>query len=179
MKDLKGTKTEKNLWEAFSGESQARGKYEYYASKAKKEGYVQISNIFQETALNEKEHAKLWFKALGENDFNTYKNLLLAASGEKYEWSDMYARFAIDAREEGFLDLAKAFEGVAKIEKEHEERYLALAKNIEDGTVFKKDKEVVWKCSNCGHFHTGKEAPDMCPVCAHPKAFFEVLAKNY
>jgi len=179
MKDLKGTKTEKNLWEAFSGESQARNKYEYYSSKAKKEGYVQIANIFQETALNEKEHAKLWFKALGENSFDTYKNLLLAASGEKYEWSDMYARFAADAREEGFTELADAFEGVARIEKEHEERYCALAKNIEEGTVFKKEAEVVWKCSNCGHFHTGKEAPDLCPVCKHPKAFFEVLAKNY
>ncbi len=179
MKDLKGSKTEKNLWEAFAGESEARNRYEYYASKAKREGYVQISNIFLETARNEKEHAKLWFKALGENDYNTCENLLKAASGEKYEWSDMYARFAQDARDEGFVELAEAFEGVAKVEKEHEERYLALAQNIKEDKVFKKDNEIVWICSNCGHHHIGAEAPDLCPVCKHPKGFFEVLVKNY
>lgn len=179
MKDLKGTKTEKNLWTAFAGESQARNKYEYYSSKAKKEGYVQIANIFQETALNEKEHAKLWFKALGENSNSTMDNLLAAAGGENYEWTDMYAGFAKEAREEGFEDLAVAFEGVAKVEKDHEERYRALAQNIKDGKVFKKDSVIEWKCNNCGYHHKGVEAPEECPVCQHPQAHFEVLAKNY
>lgn len=179
MKDLKGTKTEKNLWEAFAGESQARNKYEFYASKAKKEGFVQISNIFMETAFNEKEHAKLWFKALNEYSSGTYDNLIAAAGGENYEWSDMYARFAVEAREEGFDELADAFDGVAQIEKLHEERYLALAANVKEGKVFKKEQITVWKCTNCGHHHEGGEAPDLCPVCKHGKAYFEVLAENY
>ena len=179
MKDLKGTKTEQNLWTAFAGESQARNKYDYYASKAKKEGYVQISNIFQETALNEKEHAKLWFKALGENGNSTLDNLLAAAGGENYEWVEMYAGFAKEAREEGFEDLAEAFENVAAVEKAHEERYRALVKNIKDNTVFEKATQTEWKCNNCGYHHIGKKAPDLCPACKHPKAHFEVLAKNY
>ncbi|MGI6213438.1 MAG: rubrerythrin [Christensenellales bacterium] len=179
MKDLKGTKTEKNLWEAFAGESQARNKYEFYSSKAKKEGFVQIANIFQETALNEKEHAKLWFKYLNEYSGGTLDNLLAAAGGENYEWTDMYARFAREAREEGFDDIAKAFEGVANIEKTHEARYLALASNVKGNTVFKKGEPVVWKCTNCGHHYEGAEAPDVCPVCKHAKAYFEVLTEKY
>ena len=179
MKDLKGTKTEQNLWTAFAGESQARNKYEFYSSKAKKEGYVQIANIFEETALNEKEHAKLWFKALNENNYDTMDNLLAAAGGENYEWTEMYASFAKEAREEGFEDLAKAFEGVAEIEKAHEERYRKLAQNIKEGKVFEKDSVIEWKCNNCGHHHNDTKAPAVCPVCKHGKAYFELLAKNY
>ena len=177
--NLKGTKTEQNLLNAFAGESMARNKYTYYASKAKKEGYEQIANFFLETANNEKEHAKIWFKLLHQGIPNTIENLKNAANGENYEWTDMYSQMAKDAREEGFEHIAKLFEEVGKIEKEHEERYLALLKNIEDGKVFEKDEEVVWQCANCGHIHTGKNAPNVCPVCAHPQAYFQVLAKNY
>ncbi len=177
--NLKGTKTEQNLLNAFAGESMARNKYTYYASKAKKEGYEQIANFFLETANNEKEHAKIWFKLLHQGIPNTIENLKDAANGENYEWTDMYSQMAKDAREEGFEHIAKLFEEVGKIEKEHEERYLALLKNIEDGKVFEKDEEVVWQCANCGHIHTGKNAPNVCPVCAHPQAYFQVLAKNY
>ena len=178
--DLKGTKTEKNLQEAFAGESMATNKYNYYASKAKKDGYVQISNIFIETSGNEKEHAKLWFKALHDNDIpDTLTNLLDAAEGESYEWNEMYAQFAKEAREEGFNKIAALFEGVAKVEKAHEARYRALAERVEKGDVFERDVEVVWKCNNCGHLHVGKNAPDMCPVCNHPKAHFEIQATNY
>ena len=180
MANIKGTRTEANLLAAFSGESQARNKYTYYASRAKKDGYEQISAIFQETADNEKEHAKMWFKELhGGSVPDTIQNLKDAASGENYEWTQMYKEFAEVAREEGFNEIAEAFEGVAKIEKEHEERYLALLKNIEDGLVFKKDKVVVWKCRNCGHIHVGEEAPEVCPVCAHPKAYFELKGTNW
>ena len=180
MANIKGSKTEANLLAAFAGESQARNKYTYYASQAKKEGYEQISAIFLETADNEKEHAKMWFKALnGGSVPKTVENLKDAAAGENYEWTEMYMEFAKTAREEGFNEIADAFEGVAKIEKEHEERYLALLKNIEDGLVFKKDKVVVWKCRNCGHIHVGEEAPEVCPVCNHPKAYFEVRATNW
>lgn len=180
MPTLKGSKTEKNLLEAFSGESQARNKYTYYASAAKKEGYEQIAAIFTETADNEKEHAKLWFKALhGGSVPDTVTNLKDAASGENYEWTSMYATFAKEAREEGFDEIADMFEGVGAIEKEHEERYLALLKNIEDGIVFKKDKVAVWKCRNCGHIHVAEEAPEVCPVCKHPKAYFELRAVNW
>lgn len=178
MEDLKGTKTEKNLWEAFAGESQARNKYTYYASAAKKEGYEQIAAFFLETAENEKEHAKIWFKKL-QGIGNTKENLKDAASGENGEWTDMYKRMAAEAREEGFEDIAKLFEGVALIEKEHEERYLKLLKNLEAGEVFMKDGKVYWKCRNCGHIHEGDEAPSVCPVCDHPKAYFEVLSQNY
>ncbi|HHT62779.1 MAG: rubrerythrin [Bacillota bacterium] len=178
MKDLKGTKTEKNLWEAFAGESQARNKYTYYASAAKKEGYEQIAAFFQETADNEKEHAKIWFKLL-QGIGNTKENLKDAAFGENFEWTDMYKRMAEEAREEGFDDIARLFEGVAKIEKEHEERYLKLLKNLQSGEVFKKDEKVVWKCRNCGHIHEGDAAPEVCPVCDHPQAHFEVLCRNY
>lgn len=177
--NLKGTKTEKNLLKAFSGESEARNKYTFYASQAKKEGYEQIANLFLETANNEKEHAKIWFKLLHDGMPNTIENLKDAANGENYEWTDMYSQMAKDAREEGFDHIATLFEGVAKIEKEHEERYLALLKNIEENKVFEKDTEVVWQCANCGHIHTGKEAPKGCPVCAHPQAYFQLLAKNY
>ena len=177
--NLKGTKTEQNLLNAFAGESMARNKYTYYASKAKKEGYEQIANFFLETANNEKEHAKIWFKLLHQGIPNTIENLKDAANGENYEWTDMYSQMAKDAREEGFEHIAKLFEEVGKIEKEHEERYLALLKNIEDGKVFEKDEEVVWQCANCGHIHTDKNAPNVCPVCAHPQAYFQVLAKNY
>lgn len=179
--DLKGTKTEKNLMEAFSGESQARNKYTYYASQAKKEGYVQISNIFLETAQNEKEHAKIWFKLLQEGGKvqDTMTNLVDAASGENYEWTDMYKRMSEEAAEEGFTKISKLFAMVADIEKDHEARYLALLKNIEDGIVFSRDNEMIWKCSNCGHIHVGKKAPDMCPVCDHPQAHFELESKNY
>ena len=180
MANIKGSKTEANLLAAFAGESQARNKYTYYASQAKKEGYEQISAVFLETADNEKEHAKMWFKVLhGGSVPKTVENLKDAASGENYEWTEMYMEFAKTAREEGFNEIAEAFEGVAKIEKEHEERYLALLKNIEDGLVFKKDKVVVWKCRNCGHIHVGEEAPEVCPVCNHPKAYFEVRATNW
>ena len=177
--NLKGTKTEKNLQEAFSGESQARNKYTYYASKAKKEGYSQIAALFEETAGNEKEHAKLWFKLLHEGIGSTEENLKDAASGEHYEWTDMYATFAKEAREEGFDHIAFLFEEVAKIEKEHEERYLKLLNNLQGNTVFQKDEEIVWICSNCGHIHRGKEAPQVCPVCAHPQGYFEERATNY
>ena len=180
MKDIKGTKTEQNLQTAFAGESQARNKYTYYASKAKKEGYVQIANIFEETAGNEKEHAKMWFKLLnGGSIKDTISNLKDAAAGENYEWTDMYNTFAKEAREEGFDDIAFLFEEVGKIEKEHEERYLQLLKNIEEGQVFKKGEVVVWKCLNCGHIHVGETAPEVCPVCNHPQSYFELQAKNY
>ena len=177
--DIKGSKTEANLLAAFSGESQARNKYTYYASKARKDGYVQIANIFEETANNEKEHAKMWFKLLNGGIGDTLSNLKDAAAGENYEWTDMYAGFAKTAREEGFDHIADLFEGVAKIEKEHEERYLKLVQNIEGGMVFSKDGDVIWQCSNCGHIVIGKQAPEVCPVCAHPQAYFQVKAENY
>lgn len=178
--ELKGSKTEKNLQTAFAGESQARNKYTYYASKAKKEGFVQIAKIFEETANNEKEHAKLWFKFLHDGNVpETAANLLDAAQGENYEWTDMYAGFAKTAQEEGFEKLAYLFEAVAKIEKTHEERYRKLLKNVETQEVFKKAGIVVWECSNCGHLHIGETAPEICPVCAHPKAYFQVRAENY
>ena len=179
MADLKGSKTERNLMEAFAGESQARNKYTYFASKAKKEGYEQIAAIFLETADNEKEHAKLWFKLLNGGVPTTAENLKAAAAGENFEWTDMYDRFAKEAREEGFEQIAKLFEGVGQIEKEHEERYKKLLENLEDGLVFSKDGDKIWKCRNCGHICVGKEAPEICPVCAHPKAYFEVKAENY
>lgn len=177
--NLKGTKTEKNLMEAFSGESQARNKYTYFASKAKKEGYTQIAALFEETAANEKEHAKLWYKLLHGGIGSTMENLKAAAEGENYEWTDMYAGFAKDAREEGFDHIAFLFEEVGKIEKEHEERYLTLLANVKGETVFKKSEEVQWICNNCGHIHTGTEAPGVCPVCAHPQAYFELRSVNY
>jgi len=176
--ELKGSKTEKNLMEAFAGESQARNKYTYFASVAKKEGYQQISAIFEETANNEKEHAKMWFKALGELG-DTAKNLAAAAEGENYEWTDMYDKFAKEAEEEGFTDLAFKFREVAKIEKAHEERYRALLKNIEMQQVFEKAEETMWECRNCGHLVMGKKAPEICPVCAHPQSYFEVRKENY
>lgn len=178
MEKLKGTKTEKNLMDAFAGESMARNKYTFYSSKAKSEGYIQISNIFAETAANEKEHAELWFK-LVHGIGATMDNLLSAAGGEHYEWEDMYPRMAKEAREEGFESIAKMFEGVAAIEKQHEERYNKLADNVKNGVVFERDVEVEWKCSNCGHRFVGKEAPHVCPVCAHPKAYFEIYAEKY
>ena len=178
--ELKGSKTEKNLMEAFAGESQARNKYTYYASKARKEGYEQIAAIFEETAANEKEHAKLWFKLLHNGDIPTTEvNLKDAADGENYEWTDMYDRMAKEAKEEGFDHIAFLFEGVAKIEKEHEERYKKLLENVEEGLVFSKDGDRIWKCRNCGHIVIGKSAPEICPVCSHPKAFFEIKAENY
>ena len=176
--ELKGSRTEQNLLTAFAGESQARNKYTYFASKAKKDGYVQIANIFEETANNEKEHAKLWFKALGGIG-STPENLLHAAEGENFEWTEMYKEFAKVAREEGFLELAKQFEGVAEIEKRHEERYRKLLANIEGGLVFSKDGDTIWECANCGHIHIGKEAPLECPVCAHPQAYFFVSNNNF
>ena len=176
--ELKGSQTEKNLMAAFAGESQARNKYSYYASKAKKDGYVQIAELFEETANNEKEHAKLWFKLFhGVN--STPDNLLDAAEGENYEWTDMYKGFAETARKEGFEDIARQMEGVAAIEKHHEERYRKLLKNINDGVVFSRDGDMIWQCSNCGHIVIGKKAPDVCPVCAHPQAYFRILAENY
>ena len=178
MKDLKGTKTEKNLWEAFAGESQARNKYTYFASKAKKDGYVQISKIFEETAANEKEHAEIWFKLL-QGIGSTAENLKSAAEGENYEWTDMYAQMAKDAREEGFDHIAFLFDQVGKIEKEHEERYRKLLANVEGGLVFSRDGDMIWQCSNCGHIHVGKKAPEVCPVCVHPQAYFELKAENY
>lgn len=178
MNNLKGTKTEQNLWTAFAGESQARGKYTYFASVAKKEGYEQIAAIFLETADNEKEHAKLWFKALGELG-DTATNLKSAAAGEHFEWTDMYATFAKEAEEEGFADLAAQFRMVGQIEKAHEARYLALLDNVQMQKVFEKSEEVMWKCRNCGHLVIGVRAPEVCPVCAHPQAFFEVRAENY
>ena len=174
----KGTKTEKNLLEAFAGESQARNKYTYFASVAKKEGYEQLSAIFLKTAENEKEHAKLWFKALGELG-STPENLLAAAEGENYEWTDMYERMAKDAEEEGFTELAAQFRGVAEIEKMHEERYRKLLQNVEMQKVFEKSEVKVWECRNCGHIVVGTKAPEICPVCAHPKAYFEIHAENY
>lgn len=178
MKELKGTKTEKNLMEAFAGESQARNKYTYFASVAKKEGYEQIAALFLETADNEKEHAKIWLKKLGGIG-NTLDNLKAAASGENGEWTGMYPKMAEEAREEGFEDLAQLFEGVAKIEKAHEERYRQLLQNIEEGKVFKKDGKIFWICRNCGHIHEGFDAPEVCPVCNHPKAYFQVNENNY
>ena len=178
--DIKGTKTEKNLLAAFAGESQARNKYTYYASQAKKDGYVQISNIFEETAANEKEHAKMWFKLLHDGKVpSTEENLREAAKGENYEWTEMYEGFAKDAEEEGFTQIAAMFRGVAKIEKEHEARYLALLENVEKGLVFEKDEVVVWRCLNCGHIHVGNKAPAVCPVCAHPQSYFEIVSRNY
>ena len=176
--ELKGSKTEQNLMTAFAGESQARNKYTYFASKAKKEGYEQIAAIFQETADNEKEHAKMWFKELGELG-DTAHNLEEAANGENYEWTDMYAEFAKTAKEEGFTRIAYLFEEVAKIEKEHEERYLKLLKNVKDGKVFEAGEVKIWKCRNCGHIVVGTSAPEVCPVCSHPKAYFEIKAENY
>ena len=178
--ELKGSKTEKNLMEAFAGESQARNKYTYFASKAKKEGYEQIAAIFQETADNEKEHAKLWFKLLNGGDIpSTDENLKAAAAGENFEWTDMYDRMAKEAKEEGFDKIAYLFEQVGKIEKEHEARYLKLLENVKDGLVFSRDDERIWKCRNCGHIVVGKYAPEVCPVCNHPKSFFEIKAENY
>ncbi len=178
--ELKGSQTEKNLWTAFAGESQARNKYTYYASKAKKEGFVQIAKIFEETANNEKEHAKLWFKYLHDGDIpGTAANLLDAAQGENYEWTDMYAGFAKTAKEEGFDKLAYLFEAVGKIEKMHEERYRKLLHNVEAQEVFKKAGIVMWECSNSGHIHIGEKAPEVCPVCAHPQAYFMVHPENY
>lgn len=178
--ELKGSKTEANLMAAFAGESQARNKYTYYASKARKDGYEQIAAIFEETANNEKEHAKMWFKELHGGDIpTTAENLLDAAEGENYEWTDMYAEFAKVAHEEGFERIAYLFEGVAAIEKEHEERYRKLLKNVEDKLVFSKDGEAIWVCRNCGHVVVGKEAPAVCPVCAHPQSFFELKKENY
>lgn len=179
MKDLKGTKTEKNLMEAFAGESQARNKYTYFASKAKKDGYVQISKIFEETANNEKEHAKIWYKLLNNGVADTAENLLAAAEGENFEWTDMYARMAKEADEEGFPEIAAKFRMVGQIEKEHEARYHKLLANVKGGLVFSKDGDKVWQCSNCGHIVVGKEAPQLCPVCAHPQAYFEIKAENY
>lgn len=176
--ELKGSKTEANLMAAFAGESQARNKYTYFASQAKKEGYEQIAAIFQETADNEKEHAKLWFKELGGIG-NTAENLQAAADGENYEWTDMYAGFAKTAKEEGFDRIAYLFESVAKIEKEHEERYKKLLENVKDGKVFEAGEVKIWKCRNCGHIVVGTKAPEVCPVCNHPKAFFEIKAENY
>ena len=173
-----GTKTEKNLWEAFAGESQARNKYTYFASVAKKAGYEQIAALFQKTADNEKEHAKLWFKALGELG-TTEENLLHAAQGENFEWTDMYDRMAKEADEEGFHDLAAQFRGVAAVEKAHEERYRALLNNVETKQVFEKAGMVMWECRNCGHLAMGAKAPELCPVCAHPKAYFEVKKNNF
>ena len=177
---LKGTKTEANLQTAFAGESQARNKYTYFASKAKKEGFVQIAAIFEETAKNEQEHAKIWFKLLHGGEIgSTAENLLAAAEGENYEWTDMYYEFAKVAREEGFEDIAKLFDGVAAIEKEHEERYRKLLANVKGDLVFSKDGDAVWQCSNCGHIVVGKQAPEVCPICAHPQAYFQVRAENY
>lgn len=180
MKELKGTKTEKNLMDAFAGESQARNKYTYFASKAKKEGYEQIAAIFEETANNEKEHAKLWFKYLEGGDIkDTASNLKAAADGENYEWTDMYDRMAKEAEEEGFKEIAAKFRGVGAIEKHHEERYRKLLKNIEDEVVFSRDGDCIWQCRNCGHIVIGKKAPNVCPVCMHAQSFFELRAENY
>ena len=177
--ELKGSKTEKNLMTAFSGESEARNKYTYYASKAKKDGYVQIGKLFEMTANNEKEHAKMWFKLLHGGIPDTMENLQDAANGENYEWTEMYPTFAKEAREEGFMEIARLFEEVAKIEKEHEERYKKLLSNIKEGIVFSSEGDTVWECSNCGHIVVGKKAPEVCPVCAHSQAYFERRATNY
>ena len=180
MKEVKGTKTEKNLLEAFAGESQARNKYTYYASKAKKDGYEQIAAIFEETANNEKEHAKLWFKYLHNGEIaSTMENLKDAAAGENYEWTDMYDRMAKEAEEEGFTEIAAKFRGVAAIEKHHEERYRKLLKNIDDKVVFSREGECIWICRNCGHIVIGKSAPKICPVCNHPQSYFELRKENY
>ena len=177
-KELKGTETEKNLWAAFAGESQARNKYTYFASKARKEGYEQIASIFEETANNEKEHAKMWFKVL-EGIGTTAENLKAAAGGENGEWTDMYPSFAKKAREEGFNEIARLFEAVAAIEKEHEARYLKLLNNVEKELVFSSEGDAIWQCSNCGHIVVGKKAPGVCPVCAHPQSYFQKKAENY
>ena len=180
MKDLKGTKTEKNLQEAFAGESMARNKYSYWASKAKKDGYQQIAAIFEETAANEKEHAKMWFKLLeGGQIKSTEENLTAAAEGENFEWTNMYERMAKEAEEEGFAEIAEKFRGVAAIEKAHEERYLKLLKNVKEGLVFSRDEDKIWQCRNCGHIVIGKQAPEECPICNHPQSYFEIKAENY
>ena len=180
MENIKGTKTEANLQAAFAGESEARNKYTYFASKARKEGYNQIADIFEETALNEKEHAKLWFKLLNGGEIgDTASNLEAAAEGENYEWTDMYAKFAATAKEEGFPRIAALFELVGAIEKTHEERYRKLLQNVKDGIVFSRDGEQIWQCANCGHIVVGKQAPAVCPVCAHPQSFFRIKAENY
>ena len=177
--ELKGSKTEQNLMAAFAGESQARNKYTYYASKAKKDGYEQIAALFEETARNEKEHAKIWFKLLHDGIPSTEENLLDAAMGENYEWTDMYAGFAEVAKEEGFDHIAYLFSEVAKIEKEHEERYRNLLNNIKEDKVFKREEKMAWICRNCGHVHFGEQAPEICPVCTHPQSYFELRAVNY
>lgn len=177
--ELKGSKTEQNLLAAFAGESEARNKYTYFASKARKDGFEQIAALFEETAANEKEHAKVWFKLLSRGIGSTLDNLREAAGGEHYEWTEMYPQFAKEAREEGFDRIAALFEGVAAIEKEHEERYKKLLANIEGDLVFSKDGDVVWQCANCGHICVGKKAPAVCPVCSHPQSFFQVKADNY
>ena len=179
MKTLKGTKTEQNLLSAFAGESKARNKYSYYASKAKKEGFVQIANIFEETAANEKEHAKMWFKLLHDGVPSTAENLLDAANGENYEWTDMYATFAKEAREEGFEEIANKFELVAAVEREHEERYRKLLANVEGKLVFSREGDAIWQCLNCGHIMVGKDAPEICPVCDHPQSYFQLKAENF
>lgn len=180
MKELKGTKTEQNLREAFAGESQARNKYTFFASKARKDGYVQIAQIFEETAANEKEHAKLWFKYLEGGEIkDTASNLLSAAEGENYEWADMYDRMAQEAREEGFAEIAAKFAMVGAIEKTHEERYRKLLSNVEEGLVFSREEDMIWECGNCGHIVIGKKAPAICPVCAHPQSYFMIRAQNY
>ena len=179
MKTLKGTKTEQNLLSAFAGESMARNKYSYYASKAKKEGFVQIANIFEETATNEKEHAKMWFKLLHDGVPSTAENLLDAANGENYEWTDMYATFAKEAREEGFDEIAQKFELVAAVEREHEERYRKLLANVEGKLVFSREGDAIWQCLNCGHIMVGKAAPEICPVCDHPQSYFQLKAENF
>ncbi len=178
--ELKGTKTEKNLWTAFAGESQARNKYTYFASQAKKDGYVQISRIFEETAANEKEHAKIWFKLLNGGKIpDTADNLKAAADGENYEWTEMYEDFAKDAEAEGFSDIARLFRMVGEIEKQHEARYRKLLTNIQSGSVFKKEEKIFWICTNCGHVYEGTQPPEICPVCSHPKSYFEQKAENY
>mgnify|MGYP003094616207 CR=1 FL=1 len=177
--ELKGSKTEANLKTAFAGESEATNKYTYYASKAKKDGYNQIAAIFEETAGNEREHAKLWFKLLHGGVPDTMENLKDAAEGENYEWTDMYKAFAEEARAEGFNEIAELFDGVAAIEKEHEDRYRKLIANIEGGLVFSRDNDMIWQCANCGHIVIGKKAPEVCPVCAHPQSYFQIKAENY
>lgn len=179
MSELKGSRTEQNLQTAFAGESMARNKYTYYASKAKKEGFVQIAQLFEETANNEKEHAKIWFKLLHDGIGSTAENLLDAALGENYEWTEMYVQFAKEAKEEGFDHIAYLFEGVAEIEKEHEERYRKLLENVKGELVFSKENEAIWQCANCGHVYVGKKAPEICPVCTHPQAYYQVKAENY
>jgi len=179
MKTLKGSKTEQNLLTAFAGESMARNKYSYYASKAKKEGFVQIANIFEETANNEKEHAKMWFKLLHDGMPSTAENLLDAANGENYEWTDMYATFAKEAHEEGFEEIANKFELVAAVEREHEERYRKLLANVEGKLVFSREGDAIWQCLNCGHIMVGKDAPEICPVCDHPQSYFQLKAENF